>query len=101
MRLLLEKGADVNARDSCLSSPLHLAVEKTPILLDVVTTLLKFGGDPNARDDMGDTPLHSAAQSAGWRSDEVMKVLLDHGALVDVENSFGSTPLQVKLIYSR
>ena len=69
VRLLLEGGADVHARNADQKTPLHLAVKSrvfvwlhTPKQLDVVAQLLDAGADPNARDGWGATPLHAALE---------------------------------------
>jgi ankyrin repeat protein len=52
----------------------------------------------NTTDEGGDTPLHLAAQAEDTaESAEFMKLLLDHGAAVDVPNHLGFTPVYVTL----
>jgi ankyrin repeat protein len=84
-KLLLEKGADVNAvTESGRSTPLHRAAFCGHV--DVVQLLLHFEANPNIQDADGCTPLHKAAsQNKG----EVVRLLLMHGAnpsLVDNHN---------------
>ena len=55
-----------------------------------VRRLLKDRVDVNAADEAGSTPLHFASQQ-GY--DEIAEALLDAGALVDVKDSWGNTPL--------
>jgi len=54
---LLERGADVNARDESAMTPLHYAILRD----DVVGFLLNCGAEVNARSDNGKGPLHIAA----------------------------------------
>lgn len=58
-RLLIAHGADVNARDTELLTPLHSAADYD--LPPMVDLLLEAGADPNARDFEGTTPLGQAA----------------------------------------
>ncbi|KAJ4162901.1 hypothetical protein NW754_014322 [Fusarium falciforme] len=58
-RMLISHGADVNARDTELLTPLHSAADYD--LLPMVDLLLEAGADPNARDFEGTTPLGQAA----------------------------------------
>jgi ankyrin repeat protein len=51
--------------------------------------LLKAGADPNAPGDMSYTPLHYAH----WkRHDDLIALLLAHGARTDLRNEFGKLP---------
>ncbi len=55
VRLALEKGADVNAKDSLGRTALMLACQQG--FLDVARALVEAGADVNARDAHGRTPL--------------------------------------------
>ncbi|MGH7168659.1 MAG: ankyrin repeat domain-containing protein [Gemmataceae bacterium] len=74
VRLLLDVGADPNARNEAGATALMWAVDD----LDKTRLLLRRGADPNARSDDGRTPLLVATS---WsRSYDVVKLLLDRGA---------------------
>ena len=82
-RLLLDRGADVNARSKSDqvardNTPLHAAAANSQV--DVATLLVERGADVNARDGSGFTPLALAANS---RSDLLMLLLLEKGARVE------------------
>ena len=70
----LKAGADVNARDGRVATPLHYAtaISKTP---EVVVALLDAGADVNARDNYNSTPLHYLGVGAA----EIATVLLKAG----------------------
>ncbi len=88
VKLLLDHGASVNARNKQGKTPLRLVVEKGST--DVVTALLRAKADPNLADTKGDLPLHAAI----WRGDQpIVEDLLRHGAAVESKNSQGLTPL--------
>jgi ankyrin repeat protein len=79
-RLLLDRGADVNARSKSDrfardNTPLHAAAANSQV--EVATLLVERGADVNARDGSGFTPLALAANS---RSDLLMLLLLEKGA---------------------
>ena len=56
MQLLIQHGADVNARDNGNSTPLHLASRWGGV--ESVQLLVQHGADVNARDEDDSTPLH-------------------------------------------
>ena len=53
MKLLLDRGADVNAADNDGQTPLHHASREYEVI-DAVTLLLDRGADVNAADNNGD-----------------------------------------------
>jgi hypothetical protein len=87
-RLLLEHGADLNARDKYGFTPLFYAAGGGHI--DIVSILLEHGADVNARDKTGNTPLHHVALLG---KAVVTKLLLELGADVNARDEYGWTPL--------
>jgi len=93
VRLLIEYGADVNARDANGRTPIHQAVGAG--LQDMTELLLEAGADPalGCKDiGMANTVLHQAV----LQSDEQMVRVLVRAAphlSVDVEGRNGLTPL--------
>ena len=76
IRTLLEKGADVAARDSQGISPIHLAAEHW--LDAIVRELARFGAQLDCEDSDGQRPLDYAMEKGG--NDVVIKVLRGLGA---------------------
>ena len=74
VRLLLENGADPNARIFDDSAPLHLASSKGTA--EAVRLLLKYGADVVAVDGMGRTAFQVASEEG---RDEITKLLSAHG----------------------
>lgn len=82
-RLLLDHGADPNATNRFLETPLHIAAIKGRVPL--VELLLSRGADPQRQRYDGVTPLHSAAATDGL---EAARLLLAKGA--DVNSQQGA-----------
>ena len=61
VKLLLEKGANVNSRDIFFKSPLHVAAAHGN--MSILKLLIENGADVAAQDDKYDTPLHKACQN--------------------------------------
>jgi hypothetical protein len=72
-RLLLEHGADVNVRDNCRETPLHVAARYGRV--EFVRVLLEHGADVGAVGEDGKTALQVASNEG---HDEVMKLLSEH-----------------------
>jgi len=90
-RYLLEKDADVNARDNEGYSALHVVRS-----LDMAVLLISHGAEVNTADNYGLTPLHNAVLE-GYR--EIVEVLIEHGADVNSMEDKGFTPLKMAVEY--
>lgn len=89
IKLLLERGADPNARDGQGDSPLWAGAQ--PGMPDVARLLIGAGADVNNRNKQGRTPLHWAVFT---KKSDYAKVLLEAGAEVDARDEDGRTPLR-------
>ena len=88
--LLLEHGADANARDNKKGTPLLLASKGGHA--DVVRVLLKQGVDIEGRADDNWSPLDRASDGGHV---EVVRVLLEHGADAKAQDGHKFTPLHL------
>lgn len=89
-KVLLERGADVNAvDDSYGNTPLHRCVAPDD-LKDICELLLQNKADVNARTKKGQTALHKAA---AYGSIECVKVLLENSADASLVDAEGNTAL--------
>jgi len=88
VRLLLERGADLDLRDREGQAPLSLAVEKGH--KTVVKLLLDHGAKTESKDRSGRTPLSRASKDG---QEGLIRLLLDHGAHLDSKDYDGRTAL--------
>ncbi|MGB2795946.1 MAG: ankyrin repeat domain-containing protein, partial [Phycisphaerae bacterium] len=89
-RMLLARGASVNAWTRWNETALHAAAEAGKA--DMVTFLLQMGTDVNDQGGGGRTPLHEAAREGHV---EAARRLLAAGARVDQESMYEGTSLHV------
>jgi ankyrin repeat protein len=88
MKLLLDAGADVNAKNAFAVTPLLWCTGD----LAKVSLLIDKGADVNARSKQSMTPLLVAASNGAA---DVVKLLLEKGANPQVRGSLNTTPLLV------
>jgi len=93
VRLLLDHGADMNARNGLHNTPLDLACE-TDGHLDIARMLIEAGADVDAKNSAanGKTPLHAAC----WHGhSDIVRLLIEVAADVNARNLNGNTPLHM------
>ncbi|GJQ78823.1 hypothetical protein Trydic_g2665 [Trypoxylus dichotomus] len=92
VQVLLDNSADINIADIRGATPLHRAASKGNLI--IVKTLLKYKDKLkiDCRDTYGNTALHLACEED--RQDEA-KLLIEHGASVEVLNLDKKTPLDL------
>ncbi len=101
-RDLVERGADVSAKNRRGAEPLHYAVDGAPGSAHwdpaaqgaTVAYLIGVGADPNAVDHSGVMPLHRAVRT---RCGAAVRALLEGGADPRGENKSGSTPMKLAI----
>jgi ankyrin repeat protein len=74
-KLLIERGANVNAKAADGAVPLHEAARMGHV--DVARLLLEHGADVNAKDNKGETPMDWVSTFGEWR--KMTKLLQDRG----------------------
>lgn len=89
--LLTANGADVNAKTTRGTTPLHYACEHARSTA-VVTVLIEAGADVNARDLAQRTPLHWAADSGAT---DLVDLLIERGADINAKDELLWTPLKL------
>jgi ankyrin repeat protein len=88
LKLLIDNGADLNAKTKISSTLLHLAADCGH--KDVIELLLDLGADVNAKDRLGYTPLIWAS-SGGHK--EASELLIAKGADINFKDDTGMTSL--------
>ena len=89
VKLLLESGADVNARSKMYDST-ALGIAVTNRQINVIQALVDKGADVNGRCIRGQTAL---AYAAGTGDLDLVTALLEAGADVNIKDATGATPL--------
>jgi hypothetical protein len=95
VRLLLDKGADIEA-ENINGTALHIAASIGDTA--VVRLLLDRGADVKAKELLKKTALHSAAEQG---NEATVQLLLDRGADIKAREYFGNTPLHLAAMTGR
>ena len=96
--LLRRNGANLDVRGRSGNSPLHAAAHSGNF--EVIQKLVEY--DPasiNVGNEIDSTPLHWASESHNFKDGSVLRLLLGHGAYVNVQNQSGWTPLHLASFY--
>jgi ankyrin repeat protein/mono/diheme cytochrome c family protein len=89
LQLLIDKGADVNAKNRRGSTPLHWAIHDEA----KVRLLISKGANVNAKQAQGRAPLYLAAMLGNGV--QTMRLLLTSGADPNMASANGQTPLMM------
>ncbi|MBQ0003206.1 MAG: ankyrin repeat domain-containing protein [Treponema sp.] len=85
---LIQKGANVNARNANGQTPLFSAAKSNAV--NTISILVNKGADINSRDTLGSTPLHAAVR---WNAVKAADKLISLGIDPNTQNVTGKTPL--------
>jgi ankyrin repeat protein len=97
--ILLEYGADPNAKSKYGSTPLCMLLYDSQYkdkgnVINLALLLLKHGAEVNSGVIDHETPLHLATRWGLWN---LVEILLEYGADANMENRNGETPLHILL----
>jgi ankyrin repeat protein len=85
LKMLLERGGDINIRNVGGETPLFKAMIQADT--DTISALLAAGADPNAQDITHCSPIHYAL------SVESLSLLISHKANIEAQDNLGETAL--------
>ncbi|XP_044740048.1 serine/threonine-protein phosphatase 6 regulatory ankyrin repeat subunit B-like [Chrysoperla carnea] len=90
VKLLLERGAEVDSKTKYNITPLYLSAQRGQ--QEIIETLLKFGADINCRNMGGNRALHIASQFGHVK---VVTTLLEYGCDINSRDIDGRTALHI------
>ncbi|KAL4800663.1 hypothetical protein BDV19DRAFT_375363 [Aspergillus venezuelensis] len=91
--LLLDNGADLEAKDDRGWTPLASATSWPQDPMAVINRLIDRGASLESQDREGKTPLSLAVSSSSVRVNELAETLLGRGAEIESKDNHGRTPL--------
>ena len=96
IKLLLQKGADPNERNSVAETVLMTAIEQG--MVDIAMLLIKSGADVNAQDIYGNTVLMKTVSEG---NPELVTMLIQKGANLEAQDEEGETALMYAVIWGQ
>lgn len=90
VRILLENGANIEAKTSMSRTPLHIACMRGN--MPIVEILVENNANINTTDNDFNTPLHYVCEHGFI---DILKFLLDHSPEVSIKNHAGLTCIDV------
>ncbi len=101
MTFFIENGADVNAKDDSMQTPLFIACKyqrENELLGDVIWLLIEAGADVKEKDIVGCTPLYKLCKH--FKKDallmDIVQLMTERGADIKaLKNRSAYTPLQL------
>ena len=90
VKILIENGADIDARNNENSTAL---IEASSFYYEVVKLLIENGADINAKDNEGTTPLMNASTEDDYINYEICKTLIENGADINAKDLQGDNAL--------
>jgi ankyrin repeat protein len=93
IKLLIDANADINTRNNNLETPLISSV--TGENIKAISTLIEHKANINDYDKDGDTVLHYACLINTPLQKDIVELLLNSGADVNIKNNKGKTPIEL------
>ncbi len=94
---LIDRGADISAKDKSGYTPLHVAVYSGST--DIVRLLLAKGADANSQEMYGNTALNLFIPNEN--AEEIYDLLLENGGNPNSKNLSGDTPLYTAILNNK
>ena len=88
VRIIVDGGTDVDARNSFGDPALHEAIAEGD--REIVKILVEAGADVDAKNTFGDPALHRAIREGDA---DMVRILVEAGANVNITNAFGDSAL--------
>ena len=90
IKVLLQNGAKVNAKDHENCTPLEHAIPS----IDIAKLLLQYGANIKLQTEDGSTLLHDATDHFGQEAKCYIRFLILSGAPINLRDTDGTTPIE-------
>ena len=100
LRLLIQRGLDINSRDSRGRTPLHSSIGSVPDFPKILF-LIENGADPSVKDSQGRTPINYAEENITWINELLREPGLTQDDITDFQEQLEDNSQIIRILTAK